>query len=64
MTISGSTVPTYCYLYGGMMWALVMKLDGSKSTFQYSSSYWTSQAGYNPSNYAGGLDNNEYQSSL
>ena len=57
-------MPTYCYLYGGMMWALVMKLDGSKSTFQYSSSYWTSQAGYNPSNYAGGLDNNEYQSSL
>ena len=64
LTISSTVIPTYCYYYQGLMWALVMKTDGTKATFGYTSSYWTSQAGLNPGNYAGGLDNNEYQSSL
>ena len=64
LTISGQTIPTYCYAYGGMFWALVIKADGSKATFGYLSSYWNTQNGLNPLNYAGGLDSNEYQSSL
>ena len=64
LTISGTTVPTYCYAYGGMFWALVLKGDGSKQSFAYQSSLWTTTSGLNPSNYAGGLDNNEYLSSL
>ena len=43
---------------------LVMKTDGNKATFQYSSSLWSSQTGLNPSAYATGLDNTEYQSQL
>ena len=64
LTISGQITPTYCYSYGGLFWSLVMKTDGSKQTFGYSSSYWSSTSGLNPLNYAGGLDNNEYQSQL
>ena len=64
LTISGQTIPTYCYSYSGMFWALVIKADGAKSTFGYLSTYWTTQNGLNPLNYAGGLDSNEYQSSL
>ena len=64
LTIAGTVIPTYCYSYNGLFWALVMKTDGTKSTFGYTSTYWTSQNGFNLANYAGGLDNNEYQSTL
>ena len=64
LTISSVIVPTYCYLYNGAMWALVLKVDGSKTTFTFNSAYWTTQVGLNSANYAGGIDNNEYESSL
>ena len=64
LTISGQTIPTYCFSNGGLFWSLVMKTDGSKQTFGYTSTYWTTTNGLNPLNYAGGLDTNEYQSSL
>ena len=64
LTISGSTVPTWCQLYGGAMYMLIMKLDGNKGTFTWSSSYWTSQTGFQSTAYATGLDATEYQSQL
>ena len=36
----------------------------SQTTFGYNSGLWTSQTAYATGNYAGGLDNNEYQSQL
>ena len=64
LTVSGSTVPTWCQLYGGAMYMLIMKIDGNKGTFVYSSSYWTSQTGFQSTAYASGLDTTEYQSQL
>ncbi|XP_028411770.1 uncharacterized protein LOC114534514 [Dendronephthya gigantea] len=46
-------------------WTMVMKIDGSKSTFGYSSSYWSNKNTYND-NYNGrngGFDGREYKGS-
>ncbi|XP_031554701.1 uncharacterized protein LOC116291655 [Actinia tenebrosa] len=47
--LMGATKPVYCHMtsisgcgdVGG--WTLVMKINGSKSTFRYNSQYWTSK---------------------
>ncbi|CAB3998742.1 Hypothetical predicted protein [Paramuricea clavata] len=46
-------------------WTMVMKINGSLSTFNYSSSYWTNKNYYNDNAYGrnGGLDNREYKGS-
>ncbi|XP_028416949.1 uncharacterized protein LOC114541161 [Dendronephthya gigantea] len=46
-------------------WAMVMKIDGSKSTFRYSSSYWSNKNTYHDNNYGrnGGFDGREYKGS-
>ncbi|CAB4021034.1 Hypothetical predicted protein [Paramuricea clavata] len=50
--------------YGGG-WTMVMKIDGSLSTFKYNSSHWTNKTTYNDTDYGrnGGLDNGQYKGS-
>ncbi|XP_028411772.1 uncharacterized protein LOC114534516 [Dendronephthya gigantea] len=44
-------------------WTMVMKIDGSQSTFGYSSSYWSNKNTYNDNDYGrnGGFDGREYK---
>jgi hypothetical protein len=46
-------------------WTLAMKIDGSSSTFKYSSAYWTKKNTHNDdaNGRNGGLDNREYKGS-
>ncbi|XP_028416364.1 uncharacterized skeletal organic matrix protein 5-like [Dendronephthya gigantea] len=46
-------------------WTMVMKIDGSKSTFGYSSGYWSSKTTYNDNDYGrnGGFDKREFKGS-
>ena len=64
LTVNSNSFPSWCQLYNGAMYTLLMKLDGTKSTFQYYSSYWTTQSAYNTGAYSSGLDSSEYQSPL
>ncbi|KAL9953284.1 hypothetical protein ACROYT_G040679 [Oculina patagonica] len=61
--------PVYCNMdgaglgdCGGGGWTLVMKIDGSKSTFKYDSSYWTNKNTYGVPEGATGLD--QYETKL
>ncbi|XP_028408147.1 proprotein convertase subtilisin/kexin type 4-like [Dendronephthya gigantea] len=44
-------------------WTMVMKIDGRKETFRYSSSYWTNKNAYNDNDRGkkGGFDNTEFK---
>ncbi|XP_028416366.1 uncharacterized skeletal organic matrix protein 5-like [Dendronephthya gigantea] len=46
-------------------WTMVMKIDGSQSTFRYSSSYWTNKNTFNDNDDGknGGFDNLEFKGS-
>ncbi|CAB4018812.1 Hypothetical predicted protein, partial [Paramuricea clavata] len=55
---------TYCQMSSlpgcsGGGWTLVMKIDGKKATFRYSSSLWSNKQSYNPSGGQSGFDNVE-----
>ncbi|CAB4029450.1 Hypothetical predicted protein, partial [Paramuricea clavata] len=63
-------IDVYCQMTNvsgckGGGWTMVMKIDGSLSTFNYSSFYWTNKNFYNDYAYGrnGGLDNREYKGS-
>ncbi|XP_068747037.1 uncharacterized protein [Montipora capricornis] len=60
----GQEVNVYCHMTkipgcdeGG--WTLVMKIDGNKPTFMYSSKKWTRKQAYHPSSALNGLDMTE-----
>ncbi|XP_066021695.1 uncharacterized skeletal organic matrix protein 5-like [Pocillopora verrucosa] len=40
-------------------WTPVMKIDGNKNTFRFSSGYWTNKSEYNPSGATTGFDSQE-----
>ncbi|XP_028411790.1 uncharacterized protein LOC114534527 [Dendronephthya gigantea] len=46
-------------------WTMVMKIDGSQSTFEYSSSHWTNKITFSDNFYGriGGFDNREFKGS-
>ncbi|XP_028411771.1 uncharacterized protein LOC114534515 [Dendronephthya gigantea] len=46
-------------------WTMVMKIDGSQSTFRYSSGYWSNKNTFNDNDYGrnGGFDNRQYKGS-
>ncbi|CAB3993550.1 Hypothetical predicted protein, partial [Paramuricea clavata] len=63
-------IDVYCQMTSvsgckGGGWTLAMKIDGSLSTFKYSSSYWTNKNTYNDDAHGrnSGLDNREYKGS-
>ncbi|CAB4019859.1 Hypothetical predicted protein [Paramuricea clavata] len=67
---NNTVIDVYCQMTNvsgckGGGWTLAMKINGSLSTFKYSSSYWTSKNAYNDDAYGrnGGLDNREYKGS-
>jgi len=63
LKLGSATVPVYCHMTdddlgscGGGGWTLVMKIDGNKRTFHYSSSLWVNQESFNVSEGETGLD--------
>ncbi|KAL9980274.1 hypothetical protein ACROYT_G008835 [Oculina patagonica] len=60
-------ISVYCHMSdaglgaqcGGGGWTLVMKIDGSKNTFHYDSSYWSDKNDYGLLEGARALDTNE-----
>ena len=62
ITLSGSVYPQYCVMIGTNGWTLLLKIDGSQSTFYYDNAIWTNQAAVNPNAYIGGIDTTEYKS--
>nr|XP_058950979.1 uncharacterized protein LOC131778575 [Pocillopora verrucosa] len=63
LLIDSRQVPVFCYVgdfgCGEGGWTPVMKIDGSKGTFHYSSSYWTDRNEYNPPGRETGFDEQE-----
>ncbi|XP_078351789.1 putative skeletal organic matrix protein 5 [Oculina patagonica] len=65
LKVGSATVSVYCHLTadlgscGGGGWTLVMKINGSKSTFHYDSSYWTDENTYEVPAGETGFDQNE-----
>ena len=64
VTLLGVTYPVWCQMINGVGWALLLKIDGSKSTFPYTSALWTTTTTLNPSAVSLGLDNTEFKSPL
>ena len=62
ITLSGSVYPQYCVMSGSSGWTLLLKMDGSASTFYYDNAIWTNTAALNVNAYISGIDNTEYKS--
>ncbi|XP_028416386.1 uncharacterized skeletal organic matrix protein 5-like isoform X2 [Dendronephthya gigantea] len=67
---SNQVMNVYCQMSpvsgcSGGGWTMVMKIDGSQSTFRYSSSYWTNKTTFNDNDNGrnGGFDNREFKGS-
>ncbi|XP_022786251.1 uncharacterized skeletal organic matrix protein 5-like [Stylophora pistillata] len=64
LKLESETIPVYCHLTslgtcGDGGWTLVMKVNGSKSTFHYDSEIWSNRKGFNVSAGMTGLDEQE-----
>ncbi|XP_028408175.1 uncharacterized skeletal organic matrix protein 5-like [Dendronephthya gigantea] len=67
---SNEVMNVYCQMSSvsgcsGGGWTMVMKIDGSKSTFGYSSGYWSNKTTFSDNFYGrnGGFDNREFKGS-
>ncbi|XP_067048440.1 uncharacterized skeletal organic matrix protein 5-like [Acropora muricata] len=61
--LGSRSIPMYCHMgdfgCGGGGWTLVMKTDGTKNTFQYSSPLWSNRQAYNLAGGKTGFDKQE-----
>ncbi|XP_048585939.1 uncharacterized skeletal organic matrix protein 5 isoform X2 [Nematostella vectensis] len=60
--VDSKEADVYCHMTsicGSGGWTLVMKANGSKDTFQYTSQYWSNKIEFNPEAGLTGLDGNE-----
>lgn len=64
LMINGVIYPTWCEIVGSVAWNLIMKTDGTLSTFNYYSALWSNTQSLNPNNVYTGLDSLEYKSAL
>jgi hypothetical protein len=64
LKIGSTSVNAWCEMEGSNAWMLILKMDGTKTTFIFESSYWSNTAAYNEGDVVNGLARNEYKSSL
>jgi hypothetical protein len=65
LVIDGTKYPTWCEMINGEGWALIIRADGMKSTFAFSSSLWTTGRTINTGDYINGtIGTTEYKSPL
>ncbi|XP_078349730.1 uncharacterized protein LOC144634592 [Oculina patagonica] len=66
LNVGNESILVYCHLTnaglgacGGGGWTLVMKIDGTQSSFHYDSSFWTNNEIFNPTGGETGFDTHE-----
>ncbi|XP_074607197.1 uncharacterized protein LOC141860105 isoform X2 [Acropora palmata] len=63
LMLGSRSIPMYCHMgdfgCGGGGWTLVMKTDGTKNTFHYSSPFWSNRQAYNLAGGKTGFDKQE-----
>jgi len=63
LMLGSRNIPVYCHMgdfgCGGGGWTLVMKTDGTKNTFHYSSPFWSNRQAYNLAGGKTGFDKQE-----
>jgi hypothetical protein len=63
---SGAEYPTWCEMINGKGWALVLRAEGTETTFGFESTHWTTNSTINVPGYASGTSDSstEYKSPL
>jgi hypothetical protein len=66
ITIGTIVYPTWCEMISGKGWALIIRADGTKSTWNYAAAIWTDATTLNINSYTTGISDSttEYKSPL